>query len=59
MFFDFFFIMEMVELGRPNPTYCDNGEKKKQVISFMGVNKLRMFMDVRMLWMIIIKILIT
>ena len=51
--------MEMFELGSPTPTYCDNEEKKKQVISFMSVSELWMSMDVRMLWMIIIKILIT
>lgn len=49
----------MVELDSPTLTYCGNEEKQKQVFSFMGVSELCMFMDVRMLWMIITKILIT
>lgn len=59
MVFDFFSITEMVELDSPTLTYCGNEEKQKQVFSFMGVSELCMFMDVRMLWMIITKILIT
>ena len=59
VFWYLFFITEMVELDSPTLTYCGNEEKQKQVFSFMGVSELSMFMDVRMLWMIITKILIT